>query len=79
MTERRRFKQLAPLQDRLSAWAKETRAKANELEPGPSRDALLLKVEHRTATGRFSRVTGTRGLRLTRGDWSGAPRRGRLS
>ena len=62
MAERRRFKQLAPLQDRLSAWAKETRAQANELEPGPSRDALLLKVEQAENAARFEAWSKSTGL-----------------
>jgi hypothetical protein len=43
MAERPGFKQLT-LQDRLSAWAKKTREKANELKPGPFRDELLQKA-----------------------------------
>jgi hypothetical protein len=41
---RRRFEQQVTLQDRIAAWAKEVRAKAAALPPGPERDALLKKA-----------------------------------
>jgi hypothetical protein len=44
MQHRRRFKQEFTLQDRIVAWAKEVRAQAAELQPGPDRDELLKKV-----------------------------------
>lgn len=44
MQRRRRFKQQLPLQDRLSAWAKEIRDRASNLAPGPEKTALLVKV-----------------------------------
>jgi hypothetical protein len=42
--ERRRLKQEISLQDRIIAWAKEVRAQAAGLPPGPERDQLLKKV-----------------------------------
>ena len=44
MSERRRFKQTASLQDRVVAWAKQVREEADRLPPGPDRDALLKKA-----------------------------------
>jgi len=44
MLKRRRFKQLLSLKDRLSSFAKDARANADELPPGPARDNLLRKV-----------------------------------
>ena len=44
MQNRRRFKHEITLQDRIVMWAKEVRAQAAELPPGPERDELLKKV-----------------------------------
>jgi hypothetical protein len=44
MQNRRRFKHQVSLQDRIIAWAREVRAQAAELPPGPDRDELLKKV-----------------------------------
>jgi hypothetical protein len=44
MKRRWRFKQEITLQDRIVEWAKEVRAQAAELPPGPDRDELLKKV-----------------------------------
>jgi hypothetical protein len=41
MTERRRFKQTEPLQDRLAAFAAELRDKASSLMAGAEKDDLL--------------------------------------
>jgi hypothetical protein len=46
---RRRFKQIVPLQDRLSAWATTVRLQANRLPPGPERDALRRRAEQADA------------------------------
>jgi hypothetical protein len=43
-SQRRRFKQEITLQDRIVEWAKEIRAQAAQLPPGPERDELLKKV-----------------------------------
>ena len=42
--KRRRFKQSTPLKDRLAAWAEDVREQAEQLPPGPERDALLKKL-----------------------------------
>jgi hypothetical protein len=39
-----RFKQQLTLQDRLSAWGKLLQEQANQLRPGPERDALVRKA-----------------------------------
>jgi hypothetical protein len=44
MFKRRRFKQQLTLQDRLSAWGKLLQEQANQLRPGPERDALVRKA-----------------------------------
>ena len=44
MFKRRRFKQQLTLQDRLSAWATKVQEQADELRPGPERDALIRKA-----------------------------------
>jgi hypothetical protein len=44
MQNRRRFKHQITLQDRIAAWAKQVRAQAAELPPGPDREELLKKV-----------------------------------
>jgi hypothetical protein len=44
MTRRRYLNQETTLQDRVVEWAKEVRAQAAELPPGPDRDELLKKV-----------------------------------
>jgi hypothetical protein len=44
MERRQRFKPEITLRDRIMAWAKEARARAAGLPPGPERDQLLKKV-----------------------------------
>lgn len=44
MAKRRRFKQTVPLKDRLDTWAQEVRVQAEQLPPGPEREALLKKA-----------------------------------
>jgi hypothetical protein len=44
MQNQRRFKHQITLQDRIVAWAKQLRAQAAELPPGPEREELLKKV-----------------------------------
>ncbi len=41
---RRRFKQTTPLKERLLLWAEQVRSKADNLRPGPERDAMLKKA-----------------------------------
>jgi hypothetical protein len=42
--QRRRFKNVLSFPDRLYAWAKEVREKADKLPPGAERDELLKKA-----------------------------------
>ena len=44
MQRRRRFKQQTTLQDRIAEWATGVREQANEMQPGPERDELLMKL-----------------------------------
>jgi hypothetical protein len=44
MKRRRYFNQETTLQDRVVEWAKEVRAQAADLPPGPDRDELLKNV-----------------------------------
>jgi hypothetical protein len=44
MPQRRRFRQTTSLQDRLEAWSKEMRERAERLPAGPERDELLRKL-----------------------------------
>jgi hypothetical protein len=46
LEQRRRFKQQATLQDRISEWAIGVRERAATLPPGPDRDELLKKLRH---------------------------------
>ena len=43
-SRRRRFKQETSLQDRIVEWARDVRAQAAQLPPGPKRDELVKKV-----------------------------------
>jgi hypothetical protein len=44
MTERRRFKQALDFKDRLNGWAEGIRKQAEQLAPGPEREAMLKKA-----------------------------------
>jgi hypothetical protein len=44
MLKRRRFKQPLSLKDRLGLFAKDARASADELPPGPAKDNLVRKA-----------------------------------
>ncbi|QOZ71720.1 hypothetical protein SAMN05192541_14630 [Bradyrhizobium arachidis] len=44
MTQRRRVKQTAPLEDRLAQEAQKLRAQARKLPPGAERETLLRKA-----------------------------------
>ena len=46
MKRRRHFKPEITLQDRIVEWAKQVRAQAAALPPGPDRDELLRKVRY---------------------------------
>lgn len=42
--QRRRFKQTMPFKVRLALWAQHIRADADQLRPGPEREALLKRA-----------------------------------
>ena len=44
MQQRRRFKQVTTLQDRIAEWAEQVRSQAAQMPPGPARDELLKKL-----------------------------------
>jgi hypothetical protein len=48
-SQRRRFKQVTTLQDRIVEWAREIRTQAATLPPGRDRDELLKKVRQAEA------------------------------
>lgn len=50
MQRRNLLKQTASLENRLAAFAKDSREKAYQLPPGPERDDLLKKAERAEAT-----------------------------
>jgi hypothetical protein len=64
MSIRRRFKQTAPLQDRLTAWAKEVREQADQLPPGPERDGLLKKASQAETASHLDDWANSTGLQL---------------
>jgi hypothetical protein len=47
--QRRRFKQITSLQDRIAEWAESVRKQANGMRPGPERDELLRKLRQAEA------------------------------
>jgi hypothetical protein len=66
MAVSRHSKPLTTLQERLSAWAEKTRQQADELEPGPARDALLKKVEQAETAARYEAWSRSPGLQPPR-------------
>lgn len=65
MARRHRLKQFT-LQDRLSAWAEKTREQADKLKPGPTRDALLKKIERVGMAAGYDELSRRSGMpRLT--------------
>ena len=44
MQQRRRFKQVTTLQDRIAEWAEQVRSQSAQMLPGPERDQLLNKL-----------------------------------
>jgi hypothetical protein len=62
MQKRRRFRQQLTLQDRLVAWAEKVRKQANELQPGPERDALLKKASQADTAAHIDGWANSAGL-----------------
>jgi hypothetical protein len=59
---RRRFKQETTLQDRVKEWAKQIRAEADALPPGPDREALLRKVRQTETAMHLDKWVSSPGL-----------------
>ena len=61
MQRRRREKQTTSLKDRLASFARELKAKATELRPGPERDTLLKRARQAdTASHEWANSPGVR-------------------
>jgi hypothetical protein len=60
--QRRRFKQTAPLPQRLAEWAKMIREEAARLPPGRERDALLTKAGRAYTASQFDEWANSPGL-----------------
>jgi hypothetical protein len=60
--QRRRFKHQFTLQDRLASWAEKVRQQADELRPGPERDALLKKASQAETAAHIDDWANSAGL-----------------
>lgn len=54
MKMRRRFKQSAPLEERLAEYSKTLHEQAQSLPPGPVRDAMILKAQQAEAGAKIN-------------------------
>ncbi|NLS69613.1 hypothetical protein E3H11_11940 [Bradyrhizobium brasilense] len=55
MKRRRRFKQIFPLEERLTQEAKDLRRRAKALPPGREREALLKRARHDETTAHLAK------------------------
>jgi hypothetical protein len=62
MQRRRRFKQTAPLTERLQKWAEGVREEADKLPPGPEREAILKKAEQADTASHLDDWANSTGL-----------------
>jgi hypothetical protein len=62
MQMRRRFKQVQTLEERLASFAKASRTEADQLEPGPERDALLKKARQADTASHIDAWANSSGL-----------------
>jgi hypothetical protein len=62
MFGRRPFKENISFQDRLAAWAKQTREQAAKLSPGAERDALLKKARQAATAAHLDDWANSSGL-----------------
>jgi hypothetical protein len=62
MQERRRFKRTLSLKDRLIAWSESVRKQAENLTPGPQRDALLKKARQANTAAHLDDWANSPGL-----------------
>ena len=60
--QRRRFKQIVSLKDRLASFAEELKAKASQLRPGPERNALLKRARRADTTSHIDEWANSPGL-----------------
>jgi len=60
--QRRRIIQTASLKDRLASFAKELKAKATQLRPGPERDALLKRARRADTASQIDEWANSPGL-----------------
>jgi methylase of polypeptide subunit release factors len=65
MAKRRRSKQQFTLQDRILAWAKDVRAQAATLPPGPDRELLLAKARQAETASQVDDWVTSPGLQPT--------------
>ncbi|WP_438278789.1 hypothetical protein [Nitrobacter sp.] len=62
MSRRSRFKQSAPLTERLSAFIQAMRERATLIPPGPERDEMLKKAERAEAAQKIDNWANSTGL-----------------
>ena len=60
--QRRRFKQMEFLQDRLTKFAKEAREKASRLPPGPEQEDMLTKARQADTASHLDEWVNSREL-----------------
>jgi hypothetical protein len=66
MQRRRPFKQTTSFKDRLASFAKELKAKASRLRPGPEQDALLKRARQADTASHIDEWANSPGLRPPR-------------
>ena len=66
MFERRRFKELASFEDRVTAFGKQALQDAEALPPGPERDEMLRKAKKAQAAKEMDAWANSPGLRPPR-------------
>jgi hypothetical protein len=60
--QRRRFKQIVSLKDRLASFAEELKAKASQLRPGPEQEALLKRARQANTASHIDEWANSPGL-----------------
>jgi hypothetical protein len=60
--QRRRFKQIVSLKDRLASFAEELKATALQAQPGPERDALLKRARQADTASHIDEWANSTGL-----------------
>lgn len=62
MQKRRRFKQSSSLKERLFSFAKEMRARASQLAPGPEKDELIRRARQADTASHLDEWANSSGL-----------------